>query len=197
MSLRKICIFIILFAIFYACQECRDAADEKRKAQARAEYKEERAKYEASFYESYGDIIQRYKNKEIETVERSIQLDGGVFCLSYSIYAWTSFNEKLKNAGYNVTLNRDSLRYFIFTESKDHIEGYYSNGGEARRREVSVIALDVPNEVAYVLRRDRGGMPPMTIHVRKGSKRGDIGKYMSEDEVYRFLVSTALVKPQY
>lgn len=195
MSLRKIGIIVICFAIFYICSECRTSANERRKAQERAEYEEKQAKYEALFYEQYGDIIQRYKNKEIKTIDRSIQLEGGIFCLSYGINAWTSFNEKLKNAGYHVTLNRDSLCYFIFTESKDHIEGYYSNGGEARRREVSIIALDVPNEVAYVLRKDYGGMPPMTISVRKGSKRGDVGRYMDNDDVYHFLISKALVKP--
>lgn len=195
MSLREIGIIVICFAIFYICSECRTSANERQKAQERAEYEEKQAKYEALFYEQYGDIIQRYQNKEIETINRAIQLEGGIFCLSYGINAWTSFNEKLKDAGYHVTFNRDSLRYFIFTESKSHLEGYYSNGGEARRREVSIIALDVPNEVAYVLRRDPGGMPPMTISVKKGSKRGDVGRYMDNDDVYHFLTSKALVKP--
>ena len=75
------------------------------------------------------------------------------------------------------------------------MEGIYSNGGSATRIEKSVIALDISNEVAYILRHDNGGMPPNSIRRRRGSDVGASGRYMTNDDVYNFLITSILIKP--
>ncbi len=179
-----------LICLLFLLNSCVDQRTESiRKA------REEMEKYKASFPKSYREIIRRYEKNEIPIIEKSIQIRGGIFCLVNGIYSWKSFNERLQKDGYRVTFNQDSLSYFIFTESVSHREGYYSNGGSATRIEKSVIALDVSNEIAYILKRDIGGMPPRSIRRRRGSDVGATGRYMTNDEVYSFLVSKVLIKP--
>lgn len=179
--------YLICLLMFCSCVN--------RKAESIVEAIKEKTMYEASFPESYRNIIQKYKEKKLPIIEKSIQINGGVFCLVNGIYSWKSFNERLQKDGYFVTLNQDSLSYFIFTESVSHIEGIYSNGGSATRIEKSVIALDISNEVAYILRHDNGGMPPNSIRRRRGSDVGALGRYMTDDDVYNFLITSILIKP--
>lgn len=173
---KSVCYLFCLLLLLSGCVD--------KKAERVQKAIEENEKFQASFPDSYRELIRKYKEKEIPIIEKSIQLTGGVFCLVNDTYPWKSFNKRLQNDGYCITLHQDSLSYFIFTESISHQEGYYSNGGSATRIEKMIIALDVHNKVAYILKRDKGGMPSRTISRRRGSDTGAIGRYMTDDDVY-------------
>lgn len=187
MNIKSLCYLTLLLFLFNSCEDKR--AESIRNA------REEIAKYEASFPEAYKEVIRKYKAKEIPIIEKTIKIKGGVFWLVNGIYSLKSFNDKLSKEGYCVTLNQDSLSYFIFTESIPHNVGHYTNGGKATRVEKSLIALDVSNEVAYILKKDIGGMPPSSISRNRGSDVGATGRYMTDDDAYHFIVSKILVKP--
>lgn len=178
----KIVFYLLCFLLLFV--GCVD-----RKAEKVRKAIEENEKFQANFPDSYRELLRKYKEKEIPIVEKSIQLTGGVFCLVNNVHPWKSFNKRLQDDGYCVTLQQDSLSYFIFTESISHLEGYYDNGGRATRIEKLIIALDVSNEMAYILKRDVGGMPPHSISRRRGSDTGVTGRYMTDDDVYSYLVS--------
>lgn len=181
MCSKSVCYLFCFLLLFSGCVD--------RKAEKIRKVIEENEKFQDSFPDSYRELIRKYEENEIPIIEKSIQLTGGIFCLVNGTYPWKSFNKRLQNNGYCVTLNQDSLSYFIFTKSISHQEGYYSNGGRATRLETMIIALDVHNEVAYILKRDRGGMPPRTISRRRGSDTGATGKYMTNDDIYSYLVT--------
>ena len=186
---KNICYLICTLLLATSCVDNR--ADIRRKAIEKSE------KYEASFPNKYREIINKYEKKELPVFEKTIQRSGGIFCIVNGIYSWQSLNEKLKNNGYCITLNQDSLSFFIFTESESHKVGYYTNGGDAIRTDTKVIALDISNEVAYILKKEIGGMPPSYIRRSRAASKfkiGASGKSMTSDDVYNFLVSKILIR---
>ncbi|MCG0155254.1 hypothetical protein [Phocaeicola vulgatus] len=186
MYTKNICYLICLLFLIVSCGDRR--AERIREARKALE------QYEASFPAYYKNLIDEYNNNNVPIVDETIRIKGCIFCLTNGIYQWKSLNDKLKKDGYKVTLSQDSLSYFIFTESISHNEGYYSNGGTATRIEKKVIALDVKEKIAYILKTDCGGMPPQSISRGRGSKTGAVGRSLTDDEIYNFLKNNILVK---
>ena len=92
-------------------------------------------------------------------------------------------NKSLKNEGYNITSNGDSLKFVLLRDLNRSVVGQYTNKGKAFIFNTKIYALDLEKEEGFLLLDQTGGAPPSTIEARRYSGTGGHGSTMSTEEI--------------
>ena len=174
---KTILTLLIILSAMCSCTRKDSYSERKRK---------ELLRYEELMSSQNKQLVEDFKLGNLAPSNSTIDvIDGGFYCMwnrrGVEIGPHLALNDLFKENGYKVTLNSDSLRYIIVSETKSHIVGIYSNQAEAAQLETIICVIDMQEQKAFHLLNHMGGMPPGTTK----NKRVAIGSYWSDDDIYR------------
>jgi len=169
-------ILLIILSAIFSCTRKERYSERERK---------ELLRYEKLMSSQNKQLVEDFKLGNLVPSNSTIDvIEGGFYCMwnrrDIEIYPHLALNDLFKENGYKITLNPDSLRYIIVSETKSHIVGIYSNQAEAAQLETIICVIDMQEQKAFHLLNHMGGMPPGTTK----NKRVAIGSYWGDDDIY-------------
>lgn len=181
---------IILVLFFSGCSGGLTNADHDKILEEKiASFNETLSEKQKNFIHSF------FNNRQVSPEENFKGVTGGFCCIfqgidrdqtvNNNIVYQEKENQSLKDLGYKITRNGDSLNFVFFRDLHRNVVGKYSNGGQAITYTTYIYALDLDKETGYLLTEHQGGGAPSSIKARRYTSTGGSGSAMTDEEILK------------